>query len=441
MSRAQNDSIPHDTTFQYELETGKIMYYTSRGKLEYSRGIVNSEEHLNIWVLGQNPDSSWHLLLHNTATETRTEGKGKPEELSKESGWAFCDFYPNGRYTPSYAMNKLALFDLFLPNMFPPLPDDFSQDTIIWEFTARMYGESTRYAAARPDPEKRSWIIEATHLTPLDEIYLMSKKADIYIDLIKGIPIYKKEENIRGYGYYAGKTGVTAILDSIVDQDPSLTVRIRRELETFLSADSAYDHILDEAVQNPAQLALMRSSAEYLLQQTRARTTVPVIRTQVEEMVQALPEDFEELTERIKRRAKFVNKPAPDWEVEDFSGQKHSLDDFLGNVILLDFWYRGCPWCMRTMPAIDQVAEHFQGRAAVVLGVNTDQKREDAVMVIQKKHPGFLNLSGRDLIKKYGVTNYPTLIIIDRNGLVHSIHVGYEVGLAQKLIAIIESLL
>ena len=218
-------------------------------------------------------------------------------------------------------------------------------------------------------------------------------------------------------------------------------MRIRRELETFLSADSAYDHILDEAVQNPAQLALMRSSAEYLLQQTRARTTVPVIRTQVEEMVQALPEDFEELTERIKRRAKFVNKPAPDWEVEDFSGQKHSLDDFLGNVILLDFWYRGCPWCMRTMPAIDQVAEHFQGRAAVVLGVNTDQKREDAVMVIQKKHPGFLNLSGRDLIKKYGVTNYPTLIIIDRNGLVHSIHVGYEVGLAQKLIAIIESLL
>jgi thiol-disulfide isomerase/thioredoxin len=438
---AQIDSIPQDITFQYKLETGKIMCYTSRGKLEYSKGMIYSEEHLNIWVLEQNPDSSWHLLLHNTAMETKTEGQEKPEVLSEECRWAFCDFDPRGIYSRSYAMDRVALFDLFLPNLLPPLPDDFSEESIVWKSTDRMYGESVSYTAQKPDPKERSWIIEATHLTPLDEIYMMNQKADIYMDHIEGIPIYERRESIRGYGNYAGKSSATVILDSIVDQNELFKIRYIRELELLLSADSAYEYILNEAAENPSKLALSRSSAEYLLQQTNTRIIIPEIKEQLEKTVSALPEDFKDLIERTNRHSKLVNKPAPGWKVEDFSGEKHSLDDFLGNVILIDFWYRGCPWCIRALSSIEQVAKHFEGKAAVILGMNTDRNREDAIFVVQKKEPVFINLSGRSLIKKYGITNYPTFIIIDRKGLVHSIHIGYETDLAQKLIEIIESLL
>jgi thiol-disulfide isomerase/thioredoxin len=441
MGQAQIESTQENGVFKYKLEAGNILYYTSRARLEYTRGIMDLTENLEIWVLGQNPDSSWRLLLKNTAYATRKEGREKPEELPVNIGWAFCSIDPHGRYTTNWAMDNLALFDLFLPNLFPPLPTDYSEETIIWDFKDRMYGESARFTAGKPDPEERSWVIKLNHMTPLDEVYLMSKKADVYIDIIKGLPIYKKEESIRGYGYYAGKTNTTVILDSIIDLDNSRAEQYSREVAVFLTADSAYNHIMEEAEATPKNLALARSSAEYLLSQASPRITIPEIREQIENLRAGLPDDFEQITEGIKRRAKLVNKPAPGWQVEDFTGTKRSLNDFLGNVILLDFWYRGCPWCIRSMPLIDEVAQRFKGRPVKVLGVNTDKDRTDALLVIQKMRPTYNNLSGRDLIKKYGVTNYPTFIVIDQNGLVRRILVGYETDLADKLVEIIESLL
>lgn len=438
---AQNEISPYSETFHYELEAGKTLYYTSRSKTEYTRGVLDLEEHLEIWVLNENPDSSWRLLLNNHASSTRTEGRDKSEDLPEYSGWAFCDFSPNGRYTRNWAMDNLALFDLFLPNIFPPLPADFSKESLRWKFDDRMYGESTRFTAGKPDPEERSWVIALDHMTPLDEVYLMNQKADIYVDLIKGIPIYKKGESIRGYGYYAGKTSSTVILDSIIDLNDHYAGRYARELEILLTADSAYNHILEDAEINPTKLALARSSAEYLLSQARPKLTMPEIRTRLDKMIDELPDDFEQITEAVKRRAKLVNKPAPRWRAEDFADKRMSSDDLLGNVILLDFWYRACPWCIRSMPLIDMVAEYFKGRPVVVLGVNTDKERDDALFVIEKMNPTYNNLRGRDLIKKYGVTNYPTFIVIDRNGLVRRIKIGYESDLADKLIEIIESLM
>jgi thiol-disulfide isomerase/thioredoxin len=338
-------------------------------------------------------------------------------------------------------MDNLALYDLFLPNIFPPLPDDFSQNAIEWKSNKRTYGDSLRYNAAKPDLDERSWIIKVKHMTPLDEIYSMSQKAETYIDLIKGVPIYKKEEGVRGYGYYAGKSAATAILDSIVDFDPSFATRYSREIDIFLSTDSTYSDILSQAENNPAKLALSRSSAEYVLLQTSARITIPEIKMKLNRIINQVPEDFEQITEQIKRRTKLINKPSPEWEAEDFSGQRHSLDDFAGNVIVLDFWYRACPWCIRAMSSIDQVARYFEGKPVSVLGVNTDREREDAIFVIEKKNPSYINISGRDLIKKYGVINYPTFIVIDRNGLVRRILIGYEPELTEKLVDIVESLL
>jgi thiol-disulfide isomerase/thioredoxin len=439
--QAQSESTPDSGIFKYRLEVGKILYYTSRGRLEYTQGTMDLKENLEIWVLALNPDSSWRLLLHNTASATRQEGRGKSESLPENTGWAFCDFDPRGHYTRNWAMDNLALFDLFLPNIFPPLPADFSTETLRWECNDRLYGESTRFTAARPDSQERSWVVKLDHTTPLDEVYLMNQKADIYIDMIKGIPIYKKEERIRGYGYYAGQSNSTVILDSIIDFNESYADRYARELTIFLASDSVYNQTMEEAEANPTKLTLARSSTEYLLSQTRTRLTIPGIRKELEKMIDGLTDDFKQITEGINSRSKFVNKSAPRWKVDDLAGRKISLEDFLGNVVLLDFWYRACPWCIRSMPLVDKVAQHFKGKPVVVLGVNTDKDREDALFVIQKIKPDYKNLSGRDLIKKYGVTNYPTFIIIDRNGMVRRIQVGYETGLAEKLIEIIESFL
>ena len=431
----QTDTI----SFGYNIEVGKRLFYTSKGKLEYTEGTLESKERLEIMTLKQNPDGSHLLLLRISSSTEKIDKKGKRETFQTGSGQAFCNFRSNGRFVRNWAMDNLAQFDLFLPNIFPPLPEAFSYDILTWEFSDRPLGEKDQFRAAKPNPEERSWVIQVSHHTLLDEVYLMNQKSDIYFDIIKGLPIYKKDEGSRGYGRYAGANSATVFLDSIADLDTLWAQQYARELAIFLSTDSTYNHILYQAEMNPERLIPIRKDAENLLSRANARITIPEIRTLLSNMIKVLPEDFEQITKHIHRRAKYVNKLSPNWKADDFTGQRHSLDDYRGNVILLDFWYRACPWCVRAMPMIKQVAEHFKEKPVVILGVNTDQNREDALFVIQKTDPNYTNLSGRDLTKKYGVTSYPTFVIIDRNGYVRHVRIGYEPHLFDALVEIVES--
>ena len=433
----QQDSI----SVGYNIAAGKRLFYTSRSKLEYAEGILESRENLEILILKQNPDGSHLLLLRINSSAEKINKKGKRESLPASSAQAFCNFYSDGRFTRNWALDNLAHYDLFLPKLFPLLPEGFTADTIAWEFSNHPLGEKDRYRAEKPNPEERSWVIRVTHHTPLDDVYLMNRKADIYLDIIKGLPIYRKGEGVRGYGRYAGNDVTTVLLDSIADFDLSWAQRYARELAIFLSTDSTYNYILHQAEMNPERLIPLRKDAENLLSRTSTRITIPDIKTLLTNMSNLLPKDFEQITEQIHRRAKYVNKPSPGWKADDFTGQRHSLEDYRGNVILLDFWYRACPWCIRAMPMIKQVAEHFKDKPVVVLGVNTDKKREDALFVIQEMNPNYTNLSGRGLTKKYGVTNYPTFIIVDQKGLVRKIRIGYEPRLFETMVELIEALL
>ncbi|MDH4209871.1 MAG: TlpA family protein disulfide reductase [candidate division WOR-3 bacterium] len=420
---------------------GKKLFYTSRSKFVYSQGLLEAKAILEIWVMSKKDDGSWQLLLRNTETTARTDERSTRVESTKDTSWAACDFFPNGYYKRNRTMDRISQLDLYLPNIFIPLPDDFSKETITWESGDHPYNEQGRYSADKPDTTNRSWIIHVTHETPLDAIYLIEQKAEVYIDLVKMIPVYKKGESTRGYGQYAGRATYTVLLDSIVDFDTLQAKHYRDELMVLFTADSQYNDIISRVEDNPGQLLPLRKEAENLLNRVKPRITVAEVKALLARIVDDLPEDFEYLTGQIRKRAKFVNKASPRWEARDFSGKKHSLDDYRGKVVLLDFWYRGCPWCIRAMPMIKRLAEHFRNKDFSILGVNTDKERSDAIFVLEKMNLPYINLEGRDLIKHYEVTSYPTFIIIDKQGLVRRILIGYEPFLTEKLIEIIAPLL
>ena len=118
-----------------------------------------------------------------------------------------------------------------------------------------------------------------------------------------------------------------------------------------------------------------------------------------------------------KRRAEVMDKPAADWDLEGLDGKKHSLPDYRGKVVVLDFWYRGCGWCIKAMPQLNALADRFPSRPVAVLGMNTDQNEADAKLVdaIGLK---YATLRADGIPEKYGVQGFPTLILIDREGKV-----------------------
>src|SRR5262249_17753791 len=145
--------------------------------------------------------------------------------------------------------------------------------------------------------------------------------------------------------------------------------------------------------------------------------------------------------EEVGRRAKVVGKAAEPFEKKDIDGKAVRLADLKGKVVVLDFWYRGCGWGIKAMPQINGLAEDFKGKPVAIFGMNTDREEEDAKFVIEKMGLKYPTLKAIGLPQKFGVQGFPTLIVIDQQGKVHDLHVGYTPTLRQDVGRQIKALL
>jgi len=62
--------------------------------------------------------------------------------------------------------------------------------------------------------------------------------------------------------------------------------------------------------------------------------------------------------------------PAPDFSLQDLSGQHVRLADLKGKVVLVEFWATWCPPCRTSIPHLTEVQKKFKDKGVVVLGIS-----------------------------------------------------------------------
>lgn len=134
-----------------------------------------------------------------------------------------------------------------------------------------------------------------------------------------------------------------------------------------------------------------------------------------------------------------LGREAPDWSLEDLSGNTVSLDDFEGHVLVLDFWYMSCPHCIRSHPVINELAESYRDVEGVeVLGMNTDTDARFPAYVAYELELDFPVLLAGDLHEDYRVEGYPTFMVVDREGRITEVIDGFYEDLGPRLRSAIE---
>lgn len=97
---------------------------------------------------------------------------------------------------------------------------------------------------------------------------------------------------------------------------------------------------------------------------------------------------------------------------------------------------------MRAMPQMKQLAAEFKQAPVAIIGMNIDPVEADAKFVVDKMKLEYATLRiDRKLPQKFGVRGYPTLVIIDPQGKVHDVHVGYSPTLQQEVGEVVRQLL
>lgn len=119
-----------------------------------------------------------------------------------------------------------------------------------------------------------------------------------------------------------------------------------------------------------------------------------------------------------------VGDPAPDFVTVLSDGRVVKLSDFLGQPVWLNFWGSWCPPCRSEMPDMEAAYQQLAPQGLAMLAVSLDEPPDTAFAYAARN--GATYLVGTDPERKltgpgYPIVNFPTHILIDRQGIVQSI--------------------
>ena len=186
-----------------------------------------------------------------------------------------------------------------------------------------------------------------------------------------------------------------------------------------------------------------RGGAVTFLREQRARYQGTSIETRIQKNINLLS---------------LEGKPAPAIAAPEWVGKKgQSLQELRGKVVLAFFWAHWCGECKRQMPDLVKLQEAYGSRGLVIVGPTQlygyvsrgqDATPEAELAYLrgdyQKRHPlpawMAAPVSGENFLQ-FGVSTTPTLLLVDRRGIVRLYHPGtlsYE-ELASRVAALVGS--
>ena len=133
--------------------------------------------------------------------------------------------------------------------------------------------------------------------------------------------------------------------------------------------------------------------------------------------------------------ASAIPAPGYDMELTDQFGEVHTLSEYKGKVIFLNFWATWCGPCRNEMPDIQKLYEEYSAKGedaeAVILGIagpeiGQEGPREEIADFMNENgytYPVLMDETG-ELFSQYGISAFPTTFMIDREGNVY----GYVTG-------------
>jgi thiol-disulfide isomerase/thioredoxin len=111
------------------------------------------------------------------------------------------------------------------------------------------------------------------------------------------------------------------------------------------------------------------------------------------------------------------------------AGDVVRVSDMRGRVVVITFWASWCQYCRKELPTLAGIQQLAKAENLQVVAVNTDDRATFAKLVraLDGMAPGVIYTRDEGPVSKaYAATSIPRTFLIDREGKVAYVHVGYD---------------
>jgi len=119
-------------------------------------------------------------------------------------------------------------------------------------------------------------------------------------------------------------------------------------------------------------------------------------------------------------RVPAVGMPVDEFRLVDLDGKTHSLSQYRGKVVLVNFWATWCKPCTTEMPAMQASFDKLRDKGFVVLAINEledDAKVRDHIKQYGHTFPVLMDRDNK-VANQFGVFGLPVSVFIDQQGRV-----------------------
>jgi len=128
---------------------------------------------------------------------------------------------------------------------------------------------------------------------------------------------------------------------------------------------------------------------------------------------------------------------APDFKLNRFEADSQvSLSHFKGKLTLIEFWIANCGFCIGAVPKLNALAQKFQGKDFELVSINVHDSTKTIDVFRSNQKPQYPILTGGESTGVgFGVSAYPTFVLIDKDGKVVYSKPGLDEKELETLIA------
>lgn len=119
----------------------------------------------------------------------------------------------------------------------------------------------------------------------------------------------------------------------------------------------------------------------------------------------------------MENSSSLIGESAPEFKMKDLDGKTISSKKAKGKVIVLNFWFTSCKPCISEIPELNEVYEKYKDNKNIIFTSITFDKKDRVDTFLNKHSIDYPVVSGaKDICDTFGITSYPTNIVIDKNG-------------------------